>query len=121
MTTRARPSRWVRVAGRHENWRGPRSALTLDEQLEIQRLFREATATHTRSRTAAVLAKRYGVSTRTIWRYVSREPIPQGLEFLRMRITDWARERDVRLTTDDMFTLMMVVARHRDLNADLVP
>ncbi len=111
---------WRNRRGRNENWRGPRRALTLDEQLEVQRLMREATPEHRRAVTADRLAQRYGVSIRTIWRYCQTLPVPVGLEKLRPRLTDWARERDVRLTTDDMVALLMVIQRHREPLAEAV-
>lgn len=111
---------WSNRRGRTENWRGPRRALTLDEQLEVQRAMREALYDHRRGRTADTLALRYGVSTRTIWRYAETVPVPPGLEFLRMRLTDWSNERDLRLTTDDMATLLLVIQRHRDFGPPVV-
>lgn len=117
MSRQRRPAHWRRVAGRSENYRGPRCALSLDEQLEIQRLMREATPDHKRARTAMMLATRYGVSSRTIWRYSQRHPTPVGLEYLRMRLVDWARERQIGLTSDDVLTLLLVVARHRETTA----
>lgn len=107
--------KWPRyVSGRRENWRGPRRALTLDEQLEVRRLMRAAAATRSRAKTARDLAPRYGVSIRTIWRYAEAMPTPPGLEYLRMRIEDWRRERDLDLTPDDVLTLLETIARHRD-------
>lgn len=107
--------RYVRSQRPRENWRGPRRALPLDEQAEILRAMREAKAARTRHRTARDLADRYGVSLRTIWRYADTLPVPDGLEFLRMRLTDWNQERGLGLTRDDLATLLMVIVRHRDL------
>lgn len=107
--------RYVRSQRPRENWRGPRRALPLDEQAEILRAMREAKAARTRHRTARDLADRYGVGLRTIWRYADTLPVPDGLEFLRMRLTDWNQERGLGLTRDDLATLLMVIARHRDL------
>lgn len=100
--------------GASENLRGPNRALSLDEQLEIQRAMREATANSGRWRTAHELAVRYGVSARTVWRYVATVPTPPGLERLRLRLADWADDRGIDLTLDDMVSLLYVIARHRD-------
>jgi len=109
---------WLNRRGRRENWRGPHRALSLDEQLEVQRLMHEAASEHRRTRTAAILAARYGVSNRTIYRYCQTLPVPVGLENLRVRLTEWARERDVALTTDDMVALLLVIQRHRETYAE---
>jgi predicted DNA-binding transcriptional regulator YafY len=77
--------------------------------------MREAKANRKSGRTARELAKRYGISTRTVYRYVKTVPVPAGLEYLRLRLQAWAKERDLPLTYDDMQTLMLVIARHRDL------
>lgn len=118
--SRRRRHPWRNTPGASANLRGPRRALTLDEQIEIQRLMREARPSHSRSRTAALLATRYGVSSRTIWRYAESVPVPAGLEYLAMRVREWAEERDLRLTHDDLMTLMLVISRHRDTQARTV-
>ena len=102
------------LRGRCQNLRGPRRALSLDEQLEVQRLMREATAEHRRHRTVLELAARYGVSSRTIWRYLHTVATPEGTELLRLRLQRWAEERGIELTTDDIVTLLYVIARHRE-------
>ena len=82
--------------------------------MEVQRELERARFRGDRWATSRSLAIRYGVSARTIWRYSTRLPTPQGLETLRGELQDWAKERDIRLTTDDLLTLLLVVSRHRD-------
>lgn len=112
---RRRRHTWINVPGRTENWRGPNRALSLDEQLEVQRLMRQADGK--RGALADDLAGRYGVSSRTIWRYAATVPVPAGLENLRIRLAAWAADRNVRLTYDDMQSLLLTVSRHRDVQA----
>lgn len=102
------------VPGQHKNWRGPRRTLSLDEQMELRRRMREAKAERRSYRTANELAHRYGVSARTVWRYVSLLPVPPGLEKLRLQLERWSEDRDIGLTYDDMESLLLVVSRHRD-------
>lgn len=78
--------------------------------------MREARAEHRATKTVHGLARAYGVSSRTIYRYVDTTPVPAGLEYLRMRLAEWNIERQLGLTRDDMVTLMAVIARHRDLH-----
>lgn len=107
-------SRGPYVPGQHKNLRGPRRSLTLDEQLELVRLMREAKAERRAYRTARGLAARYGVSARTVWRYIHLDPTPPGMELLRRRIVEWSEERDIGLTTDDLVSLLFVISRHRN-------
>lgn len=103
-----RKDRWLNVRGHEANLRGPNRKLTLDEQLEIQRLVKEARAERHGTATVADLARRYGVSNRTM---------PVGLEKLAIRLKAWAVNRDLELTNDDIATLLYTIVRHRDIQA----
>jgi predicted DNA-binding transcriptional regulator YafY len=107
------------VRGKPRNLRGPNRALSVDEQMEIQRLMREAKVERRHTQTARELAKRYGVSNRTIYRYIVTIPVPVGMEKLAIRLRAWSDERDLRLTNDDLVTLLFVIARHRDFRAQM--
>lgn len=96
-----RVSRRPRPAER--TWAG-RRLLALDEQLEIGRRYRDGES-------APHLSRRYGVSVRTIYRYV-RRPHSNHENVLRGRLFEWARERDLTLSRDDMDTLVALLSRH---------
>ena len=112
-----RTYRRQQIPGHRENFRGPRRALCLDEQLELQRLAHEYRADRAISRRLPELAARYGVSSRTVYRYLRTVPTPIGTEYLRLRLSDWAEERGIGLTQDDMVSLLFVIQRHRDMAA----
>ena len=85
-------------------------ALTLEEQLEIQRTMREAAPYRHRQRTALDLAERYGISRRTVYRY-AEAAAPTDHRKLRLAILRWADEREMRLTHDDVTTLIAALSR----------
>lgn len=96
-------------------WRGPNRILTYEEQIEIQRAIREARPEGQAMEVATQLARRHGVSVRTIWRYGATAAVPPGFEVLRVRISHWAEERGLELTYDDMAALLLLLRRHRDM------
>lgn len=112
---RGRSGRAIR--GSVQNFRGPRCALSLDEQLEVIRAMSAAANERRHNRVANELAHRYGVSSRTIWRYARKLPVPQGSELLRGQVEDWADERGISLTTDDIVTLLLVLRRRVEVAA----
>jgi len=83
---------------------GPRRVLSLDEQLEVARLHRQGVS-------ATELARRFGVSRRTVFRY-SRSVV-RDTTTLRVRLRQWAKERQIRLTRDDLETLVLAIETTR--------
>ena len=80
-------------------WVGPHRVLDAGEQAEMIHLYR------TRQGTARRLASRFGISERTLYRYVHAYPPQHRLESAGKRVDMEARRMGLRLTRDDALRL----------------